>query len=790
MYRNYLRIVIQSLRKNKLFTIINTLGLSVALAVAFLIVLFVVNELSYNRCHQKKDKVYRVLNYYTEFKMQTARTPYVLASTLKQDFPQIEKATQAIYVSNVKLKFNDEYLTVNNVVATDSEIFDIFTLPLVSSQSDQRLLDDQNSIVISNKLANKFFPGQDPVGKEIAGEVESLPCVFTIKGVFKDIPKNSSFWADCLVNSKWSISPINKAFGSTNAEEKWDFNFWETWVLLKEGTQPESINTQFKDFALKHVGDLSMATYSLQNLGDVYLRSEEVINVWEQGNMKNIRLFSLIAFIIVLVATINYVLLSTAVSTARSKEIGIRKTFGASGLNIKKQLYLESVLLAMLALPISIAMASIALPYAEELFQTKLLIINSNVIIYILTFLSITILIGLFSGIYSAGYLSRLKVISILKNYVTFGKNKSTFRSFLIVAQLIIFCTFVSSALIIRSQYNYFLSKDPGYYTDNTILIDLYSDFKEYTPYLNAVKSNPNVIMAAGVMRGLPSQSSMSIMIPSYRDKNTKVMLEGMTVDYAFLETMGIPLLEGRYFSEEFGNDMKNSVILNETAVKQLEVEDPLGKVVGSKTVIGVVKDFNLHSLESDIPPLFISMTSKYIRQIAVHYRPGSLKDLLPYLESEWKKVAGDKTFEYSTIKDITKTLYESQEKLSSIVTFAAIFTLLISMSGLFGLTLFVVRSRTKEIGIRKVMGSSEKSIIYSVLKKNLLEVFIAAVISFPMTYYIMNQWLSKYAYRITIDGWFFAYSFGIAIAVVVLTVIALLLKVARTNPVESLRYE
>lgn len=789
MYRNYLRTAIQSLKKNILFTIINTVGISVALAVVFLIILYVVNELSYNRCHENRDRVYRVLNYYTESKAMSEDTPYILASTLKDDFSQIEKATQTSGIGSLRLKFKDEYFDISNVIATGSEIFDIFTLPLVFGQANQNLLDDQKSIVISRKLAEKFFPGQDPVGRSIEGEIEYQPCVFTITGVLNDIPVNSTFRPSCLVNSKWSIDPVNQIFNITNADKKWDITSWQTWVLLKEGAQANDLNDQLKDFALKHIGNLTYATYSLQSLNDVYLKTGKLLNSGSD-KIRDIRLLSIIAIVILIIATINYVLISTAVSTVRSKEIAIRKTFGASNRTVKRQLYLESILMALLALPIAISLAFIAIPGAEKLFQTRLLIIDSNLIVYSLIFLSITILIGFASGIYAAGYLSKLKVVSIFNHYVEFGKNKTAFRSLLIVSELVIFCVFVSSMFIVRSQYKYFLTKNPGYNTENTIMIELGFDSKGYTPYLNAIKSNPNVISAAGSLYGLPSRSSGALMVPNYRDKSINVKLEGMVVDYGFLEAMGIDLVEGRYFSRDFGNDMAKSVILNETAVKQLEISDPIGKLFDSLIIVGVVKDFMPYSFEQEITPQFIMLNTEYVFSIGVHYRPGTLNVLLPFLESEWKKVEPDRPFNYSTIEDITETIYASQKRLISIITFTTIFSLFISMSGLFGLTLFILRSRTKEIGIRKILGSSENAIIYSALRENLLKVFFAAIISVPITYYIMNQWLSRYAYRITINGWFFVISLVFAIVVVVLTVIVLLYRIARTNPAISVRYE
>ncbi|MBN1927119.1 MAG: ABC transporter permease [Prolixibacteraceae bacterium] len=791
MIKNFFKTAIYFLRKNGLFTAINTLGLSIALAVSFLIVLFVVNELKFNSCHENKKRIYRVVNYYTEFKNTLAGTPYVLASTMKEDFPQVEKATQTRYVGGLKLKLNDNYLDIWNTVGTSSDIFEIFSLPLTHYQPNTHLLDDLNSIVLSHELAEKIFPdGENPVGKDIEGLINNEQAIFKITGVFENIPKGSTIQASCFVNGKWTLAPIDKSFRSDNAETNWNYDFWTTWILLADAGHAKELNQQFREFEIKHISEKPEKNYSLQNLKDVYLKSENILNTGTSGNLKNIKLFSLIAFIIVLIAAMNYILLSTAVSTIRTKEIGIRKATGASNKSVRFQLFIESVMLSLVSLPIALGLALLAKPYAGELFQTKLHIINSNIGIYILVFLIVTIFIGLASGGYTAGYLSRLKVINILKNNTRQGKRRPVFQTLLIIAELVIFCTFVTSAMVIRSQYKYFMTHDPGYNTENVLLIELGRSFNSYIPYLNSIKSNPNVIMAAGVMEGLPMRGSMSMMVPHFQEKDSKIKVEGLAVDYNFLKTMGIAFVEGRDFSEDFGSDLKSSVIINETAIKHLGIENPIGKQFAGMNIIGVVKDFNLHSLQSDIPPLYISMTDKYIQQIAVHYTPGSLNELLPLLQSEWQKFGNDLPFRYSTIEDINKEIYTAERNLTTIVSISALFTLIISMFGLFGLTLFVTKSRTKEIGIKKVLGSSEQSIVYSFLRGNLISVLSATIVSVPVTYLFMSKWLNNFAYKTNINMSYFILTLGFAILIVTITVSIHSLKASQTNPVEALRYE
>jgi putative ABC transport system permease protein len=296
--------------------------------------------------------------------------------------------------------------------------------------------------------------------------------------------------------------------------------------------------------------------------------------------------------------------------------------------------------------------------------------------------------------------------------------------------------------------------------------------------------------MAAGTMEGLPMQSSMSSMAQSFSNPEKKVKVEGMAVDFNFLKTMGIQVLQGREFSEEFGSDLHGSVILNETAVKELSIEDPIGKIFQGQTIIGVVKNFNLHSIRTDIPPISITITDRYINEIAVRYRPGSLETLLPALKTEWKKVAEGRVFNYFTFEDLLKTIYSSEKNLSKIVSIFALFTLLISAFGLFGLTLFTVRARTKEIGIRKVLGSSVQTILYAFFKQNFLLVVLSSIISIPLTLLLMNNWLNKFSFHTQIGWWVFALAFVSAAIVVISTVLLHSFRASRVNPAKTLRYE
>ncbi len=794
MLKHYFKTALRFLWQNKLYTGINALGLSISLAVSFIILLFVINEFSYNHCHKNRKKAFLVINYHKEYKASGPGTPYILAKALKEEFPQIEKAVNIGSLGGFKLKLSEEYINVSEAIATHSEVFDIFTMPLIGTPFYKDLLKDKNSIVLSQEMADKFFPGEDPVGKEIEGFINNLEQVFIVSGVFEDIPRNSTFQADCFVNSKWRVSGMNKAYGRTDIGVDWDAFSWITWILLSDNDEATLLEEQFEAFEKKYIGEDSPYHYSLRNLSDIYFKSNDLRGAGDLGNIKNIRLFSAVAFLIVLISAINYIILSIAVSTGRAKEVGIRKTAGASIARIRNQLLSESIMLTLLVLPVAILLIWLTIPSAEKLFQTSLGIIPGNIGVYIPVYLLLTLFIGIASGIYTSSYLSRLKVLDVINQKITFGKRRKFFRSSLIVIQLVIFCFFVSGTLLIRSQLQFALEKDPGHYKEHILQVDLGRDFKGYSAFLNGIKSIPHVIMAAGTADGLPKKGTGGYMQPHYQDKEVKIKVAVFSIDYNLLETLGIAIVEGRDFSVDYGSDLTHAIILNETAVKKLGIIDPIGQKMGDEVeerkIIGVVKDFHLNSIHTEIPPLNIRLTDKHIRHILVRYHPGTLTDLIPALKSEWEKVEPDRPFSYSMIEDLFLEVYSSEKKLSTILSISALFALLISALGLFGLTLFTARSRTKEIGIKKVLGSSGNAIVYSFLRSNIIMVIAAALLSVPITYYFMLKWLDNFPYKVGIGWWIFVVAFVIAAIVVLSTVIIQSLKASRLNPVDSLRYE
>ena len=789
MLKNYLTTALRFLKRNKLFAGINIMGLSLALAASFIILLFVINELSYNTCFKNRKQIYRVLNYNSDVKVMDEGAPYVLTKHLKDDFPQVKYVAPTFPMSGFSVKVNEDYIPVDRVVGTDSNIFKVFDIDVRGEQ--ENIIDAPNSIVISKELAQKLFPDKEPVGETLVARIEEKDEVLEVKGVFDDMPVNSTFQADCFINSKWTLQKINDRIKGSDAETDWRSMYYQTWLLLDKNTNGESLDEQFRSLEKEAFGDEDKYDFSIQCLSDVYFGSQEINSGLPQGNLKNIKIFSAIALLVILIAALNYIILSTAVSTGRSKEIGIRKTSGAGAKSIRRQLLNESMILSILVLPVALFLAWMGKPYAEELFQTKLLILRSNIAIYVSIYVVLTLLIGLVSGLYTSSYLSKLNVISILNNSVRAGKRKTRVRSALIVAQLAIFCIFVSSTLIIYSQYKYALEKDPGYYNKDVLFIDMGPNSQSSKTFMNSIKAYPDVLAAGGAIDALPMTTFWPYPIEMPGDKSKKIPIELLAVDYSFIEAMGIQVIDGRGFSQELGDD-ENSYILNENAVKALELTDLVGKKIDvvNGTVIGIVRNFNLHSFHSEIPPLLMIASDDYVMQVAVHYKAGMLENVLPLITSEWEKIVPGEPMNYKTMDEFLKEVYTEEKNLSVIVSVSAFFALLIASFGLFGLTLFIMKSQTKEIGIRKVCGSSGQGIVLSFLSQNFIMVIVASLLSIAPTIFVMNKWLSNFAFKTGISWWVFVITFVFASIVALSTVLFHSYRASRINPVEALRYE
>ncbi len=788
MLGNYFKIAVRNILRNKIFTIINVGGLSIALAASFFILIYVVNELRYDKCHLKRDRIYRVITNKTEFNSKRATAPFILTPTLLKDFPEIENAARLMRLRNVWLQYKDNFIEENKFMCADSAIFKILTLPLIVGKNN---IDDKSSIVISENIAKKYFGNVNPVNKILTAKIKDKEVLFKVVGVMKNIQRNSTFKANIIGNIELRLEQIQKDITYANVATAWNLDWWGTYILLKQNISPAQLKEKFIKLEKQYLPEYVKDHYELQSLNDVYLHSSHLITRTPKGDLDNIYLYLTIGIIILLIAGSNYIILSSALSESRYKEIGIRKVIGATKRNIIFQVLSESILLTFLSFVIAIVIVEITKPYAQSLFNYKFYFLTSNVLYYGLGFLAITLLIGIFSGAYLAFYLSSFEVVDIIKNRL-FTNNNSYVKRALIVFQLGIFSILVFSSIIIYKQYVYTQNKDLGFDKKNIILINFDdNEFTNYKVFLNIIRNNPNIVNAAFSFYSPPTNSSSSTLFPSFDNPDKKVKTEILRVGFDFIETLNFHIVKGRSFSESYPSDKKNAIILNETAVKELGIKDPIGKEIEGKKIIGVVKDFNIHSVHSKISPLLMAINSgKYVRTIVVKYKNGTYKNTVDYLSKEWKKIAGVIPFTYQTFDDALAELYEKEKTLLDIVFFFTILTIVLAASGLFGLTLFTLQKRTKEIGIRKVLGASIESLLRLLTKEFLFLMLVANIIAWPVAYYFMNTWLQNFAYKINIGMLPFVITGVIVIVISMGTIIIQTIKSALANPVNSLRSE
>ncbi|NOX46821.1 MAG: FtsX-like permease family protein [Chlorobi bacterium] len=791
MFKNYLLTAVRFLKRNKLFTLINLGGLSIALACSFFILVYVLNEISYDKSHLKRDRIYRVISHSKSFESTSPGTPFLFAPTLKKDFPEVETACRARILSGLELEQTGEFVYERRPVSADPEIFDIFTIPLVSGNPEQNLLENENDIIISEKIAKKYYKGENPIGKILNAKLKGKPYQFRVTAVMENFPANSSFHTDILTSIELSYNQVKSHF-SEDPDYVISGFFWSTYILLPENYDPSQFEDKLqvlnKQYAENEQPDYE---FTLQSLSDTYLHSDHIVNnPLPIGNLGNIYLFAGIGLLIVLIACANYIILGSALSMKRAKEIGLRKVMGANKGSIRKQILIESSLLALMSIPIALVLIEFFMPFIEQLFNTKIIYLSSNIVFYILGFLSIILITGMLSGLYIAFYLSSLKTIDILKNKPISGKNRVFVRKALISFQLVIFMILIFGLLTVRNQFQFVLNQNLGFDKGNLYIIKFNNDkFNAYDEYLEKIKSSPYVINAGAAMMGPPTYGSMSMMVPTVDDPETKIQLEGMAVGFNFLETFGFKILEGRAFGKEYSTDY-DTWILNETAVKQLGLTNPVGKTIEGSKIIGVVKDFHFHSFHTEIPPLNIELIDEYIQQIAVRIQADKIDETKEFLEREWEKLAPDLDFHIYGFDGLLKGMYDDDERMMKLLLWSSVISILIAVSGLIGTTLFILKSRTSEIGVRKVFGSSVSSIVFSIQREFGLLVIISFVIAIPVGIYFMNRWLENYVYRAGYNWQIFVLTGLTAIVIVATAVTIQAIKASNANPVDSLKYE
>jgi putative ABC transport system permease protein len=808
-------IAYRNLMRNKIFSLINVIGLAIGVTCFLTLVIFIIDESGYDGYNENVNQIYRVIIHdkFSGQETTSAKTCPPLANALVRDFPELTKAARIGYFGQHNIRYGEKYFRENGIYTADSTYFDIFTLPFIYG-NPKEALKRPNSIVITEKTAEKYFGNENPMGKTfIVDDRES----YLITGVMKNYPLKSSFRCAFLLSMSTYTQP---------QAQDWLMGGYTTYILLKKGTDSHQFEIKMKRTVTNYVGPQAASMlgfsfdeftakgnvyeYLLQPLSTIYLRSQSDYNVdpnTEWGNMKfsNINytyIFLVIGVFILLIAVFNFMNLATAKSEKRALEVGIRKTLGSEKSKLVWQFITESTLTCFLSVFISIVLTMLILPSFNQFTGSELKLELFNNISTIPLLLAFTIFVGFLAGSYPAFYLSSFPPSHIIKRKSMHGGSKNRIKSTLVILQFAISIALVIGTIIIKNQLDYIKNKDLGFLKENIIAINNGSSLGKYVKaFQSEISRNPNVISstASSLMfaSGIPADGYLY-------NKKTGTDVVGcqfLDVDYDFAKTYQLKMKSGRFFSEEFLIDSA-AFVINETAVKAFNTSDPIGKDLtevtstykDSKTfkIIGVVKDFNYESLHQTVRPLILHLSP--VKQastiISVRVKTNDISNTLKSLESTWKTFVNKEKINRSFVEENLASMYVNEEKVGTLTTVFSFLAIFIACLGLFGLVSFVTQQRFKEIGIRKVLGASVFEIVILLSKEFTRWVIYANIIAWPIAFYFMNNWLQNFAYRTNISWIVFVISGLLALIIAIVTVSLQAVNAALANPIEALHYD
>jgi putative ABC transport system permease protein len=783
MFKNYLRVALRNLRKNKGYSIINIAGLAAGMAVCILIMIWVQDEMSYDRFNAHADQIYRVCfsDLWSGQRVKFSATPTGIGPALEQDFSEVIDSARFYRMNDILVVHGAKRIVEEHILLADSSLFTIFSFPFI--QGDPRFaLNDPKSVVISERAAVKYFGSADPVGKilTIGSSTD-----FVVTGVFQNIPANSHLRFEiCLPFQYLKELGVNL--------QQWTNWAYYTYILLhpeSKAIEDERLTAYYQS----HVSSFENVQMHLLPMKDIHLRSQAIGGIGADGDIKYVYVFSLIALFVLLIACINFMNLSTAKSGARAKEVGMRKVMGARRRDIIRQFFGESILQAFIGLFFALALVAVLLPLFNRITAKELsLDLMDNLILYV-GLIGIAAFTGIVSGSYPALFLSSFHPAAVLKGSGSVrSKARGIFRKALVVTQFSLTIVMIIGTVIIYNQIRFMRDKKMGFDQDHLVVFSLTGTLMD-----NCDTFKQEILRNPGVLESTLSLSRQFHSTPSdlwrgeSADKNVRVFFNNVDEDY--LKTFGMEMIEGRFFSREFSDD-KNKFVLNETAVKALGLEDPVGAsltVHGRKgTVVGVIKDFHFQTLNRKIGPLCLFAPGEGFRYLFARVSPQNLDSTIRFMQGVWKKFETHYPFRYQFFDDDFDSLYRSERRIGTIVKYFAMLAVFISCLGLFGLAAYMAERRTKEIGIRRVLGASSMEIVTLLSKEFVKCVLVSSAVAWPMAYFIMKKWLENFAYRTEIGAWTFLASAGLALGIALLTVSFQSIKAAVANPVDSLRYE
>jgi len=821
MFKNYFKIAYRELWKDKTSAAISIAGLAVGMACCMLIVIHIKDELGYNKFNTQLSSIYRI-NWITNNKgvvNEDSSTPIPFSKGLTQKIPGIEKVAKVFPRSGEMEAGRDEKgqaadkkrFQEQNVYFADQDLFSIFSIPFIAGDKNTAL-DVPNTVVITDEMAQKYFGSENPVGKSLFYDNKVL---LKVNGVVKKMPDNSDLKFDFLISFETVYQAEAPAFADFMKND-WTFTPCDTWLLLKTGQQPANIQLSLNQHLQQNGTERNhkLNTVKLQPLADVHLYAAKILGNLSNSDITYIYVFAGIAFFILLIANVNFINLSVARSVNRIKEVGVRKVLGADRKQLIIQFLTATVVTSFIAFLLAGILTTVCLPVLNHLTNKQLTSASWLTINNILLFSVVFFTTGILAGLYPAFFITRFKMTSALLGKSGDYTKRNTIQKTLLVTQFTVSIILVIGTMVIFQQMQYLRNKPLGFQKQQIVVVPIFGSgaFSYGITIDSAMRHRMNTfsdrltayskIKAVTAASEMPGQGFLrGLVIPQGAYETDNIFTSWLSADYNFIQTLNMKLVAGRTFSKATGTDHLNAFIINEAAVKAYgwrTPENALGKsfIRGKQAngkkgyIIGVVKDFDFNSLNNPMEPLVIDVNAPRFTQFAISIQPDNVNETIAHIKQEWDKMFPERVFEYSFLDKNIDNQYRDKENFSRMIEYFALAAILLSCSGLFSLAFFLAIKRTKEIGIRKVLGANISTIMLLLSLDFIKLVFISAVIASPIAWSLMHNWLQSFAYRIPIQWWVFVLATFIAVLIAFITISFQSIKAALVNPVKSLRSE
>lgn len=806
MLSNFLKVAWRNMMRSKIFTLINVLGLAIGMAACILILLFVRDEMSYDGYHENSDNIYRVsrefFNRDGESSLHLGHCAPPYCPLLKEDFDgTIVEAVRFRNGYRPLLTYEEKQFEEERFFWVDPEVFDIFSWKMIEGDPKEALA-EPNKLVLTESAARKYFGDEDALGKTINYNNQGD---LLITGIIEDVPHNSHFQIDML----GSFATLENFLGRERMMQNWGSNNYSTYLLLKEGYDPADLEAQFPDFLDRHmeihngtVMPHQWTALHLMPLKDIHLYSHLDSEIEANSDISMVYIFLIIALFVLVIACINFINLSTARSTKRAKEVGLRKVIGANRPILIRQFITESLLISLIALGVSVLLVEISLPFFNDFIERRLELNYFGDGFSLPLLAGIALLSGLVAGSYPAFYLSSFKPITILrKNSHTSSGGRSPLRNVLVVVQFTISIALIIGVGIVQQQLDFVRNKPLGFEKENLVVLplsdEMYENYEQLKPRLLQKPGINQITIASRVPSGRLLDSQGGTIEKDGEMQNISFRLADVHVGHDYLKTLKVPMIAGRDFDVKLASDSSEAFILNRAAIDRMGYKDP-EEAVGSRMtyggrtgrVIGITEDFHFESLHQSIMPVVFVVTQGRAGSMVFRINENNRQDVLAYLEEEWKTLRAGFPFTSYFINDEFSEQYNEEDRLSSVVNYFSILAIVIAALGLLGLASFTAERRFKEIGIRKVMGANVSQILILLTRNFTLLVLLGFVLAIPIAWYTMSQWLDSFAYQVNLSVGPFLWAGGVAILLAWLTISWQAYRAATRNPIDALRQE